>query len=70
MVSAVGMTVRLKVRIGWGTGHISGQVYDFDAWYITTELRCTYVATGRQLRPADAGSEKPILPTWAKDRVE
>jgi hypothetical protein len=57
MVFEVGVTVWLKVRIGWVQGGISGQVFDFDAWYVTTAPGSTYVASGYQLRTSIGGVE-------------
>jgi hypothetical protein len=39
-----------KGRLGWEQGCISGQVFDFDGWYVTKEPGSTYVAHGHQLR--------------------
>lgn len=45
----VGMTAWRKAQSGWEQGHISGQVFDFDCWYVTTKPGQTYVNHGHQL---------------------
>ena len=59
MVFEVGMMVWRRGALGWEKGRISGQVFDHDAWYITTEPGSTYVANGNQLRPVDVDGPPP-----------
>jgi hypothetical protein len=59
MVFEVGMTVWRKGALGWEQGRISGQVFDHDARYITSEPGSTYVANGHQMRPVMPSSDAP-----------
>jgi hypothetical protein len=57
---AVGDEVPGRSRFGgWEPGRISGQVGDYDTWYVTAGPGQTYLSQGRELRPAVRNLPKP-----------